>query len=117
MKTALMILLLSGVVLGQLKIGDAVIGKGAAFVVDTTNTHKYLTSSRLYIGNPMQFSNTINIHGVSLFIKDGRLEITYDKDIKPSESVKQFFEWVKEYVKGEYYIIKRKDLDKLMEKK
>ena len=98
MKAVIMFLLLSGVVMGQ---------------ADTSKS--YLSSGVLCnISSPIQFSTTLHIGGTSFFIKDGRLEITYNKDIKPSESVEQFFEWVKEYVKGEYYLIKRKELDKLI---
>jgi len=111
MKAVIIFLLLSGVVLGQkiisqngkdtIQVGKLTFGNNSNFVVT---------------GQIQYYSNALNIFGTSLFIKDGRLEILYDKDIKPSESVKQFFEWVKMYVAQEYYLIKRKDLDKLLNK-
>lgn len=115
MKTALMFLFLSGVVLGQISnVPTKIDTTHGIFIIDTT---KFKYSGTTYKGNPIMLSSALHIGGSLFFIKDGRLEITYNKDIKPSESVKQFFEWVKKYVEGEYYLIKRKDLDKLMEAK
>ena len=48
--------------------------------------------------------------------KDNKLEILYGKETKPSEAVKQFFNWLEEYAKQNYYIIKKEDLDKVLGK-
>lgn len=49
--------------------------------------------------------------------KDNKLEVLYGKETKPSEAVKQFFNWLKEYSERNYYIIKKEDLDKILGKK
>ncbi len=49
--------------------------------------------------------------------KDNKLEVLYGKETKPSEAVKQFFNWLKEYSEQNYYIIKKEDLDKVLGKK
>lgn len=49
--------------------------------------------------------------------KNNKLEVLYGKETKPSEAVKQFFNWLKEYSEQNYYIIKKEDLDKVLGKK
>ena len=88
------------------------------------DTLKSRITSNVLIGATFMPTQTTAIHfGESQEVeftitwKDNKLEVLYGKETKPSEAVKQFFNWLKEYSERNYYIIKKDDLDKVLGKK
>ena len=65
-----------------------------------------------YVDHISFFGSTNN--GFTITWGNGNIEILYGKDTKPGEAVKQFFDWLKDFIKGKYYIIRKKDLDKIL---
>ena len=63
----------------------------------------------------IHFGNWDN--GFTITWENGDIEILYGKETKPSETVKQFFSWLKDYIKGEYYIIRKRGLKELLQLK
>lgn len=59
--------------------------------------------------------SAIDSTNFSITWANNRVEILYGKSTKPSEAVKQFFEWLKDYIKENYFIIKREELLKLLQ--
>jgi len=53
--------------------------------------------------------------GFIITFENGNIGILYGKETKPNEAVKQFFNWLKDYIKGEYYIIEKQSLKKLLQ--
>lgn len=78
--------------------------------------------ARLLIDTVKWFEPTTTIYfgatdstNFSITWKNSRIEISYGKSTKPSEAVKQFFEWLKDYIKENYFIIKKEELLKLLQ--
>lgn len=121
----------------SLKVGDAIISNSqqsfsyyingrrinAGSILTTVDSNKSKLSPYT-LGNVFKqpqktyFSfNSKNTAAFTIGIDDcGQLAITYGKETKPSEAVKDFFKWLMEYQKQNYYIIKKEDLDKLLGK-
>ncbi len=82
--------------------------------VDTTKTSK----GKLAMGTTFLPMQTTAVHfgqsqtaEFTITWKDNKLEVLYGKETKPSEAVKQFFNWLKEYSEQTYYILKKDDYE------
>jgi len=56
-------------------------------------------------------------NGFTITWENSNIEILYGKDTKPSQAVKQFFDWLKDFIKGDYYIIRKQSLKELLQLK
>ena len=45
----------------------------------------------------------------------GTVDITYGKNTTPSEAMKEFWNWLKEYIRDEYYIIRKPKKDNALD--
>lgn len=73
----------------------------------------YFSNTQIYPISSITFGNGANF---SITWKNGNLEILYGKETKPSEAVKQFFDWLKKYIEQDYYVIQKDSLNKLLRK-
>jgi hypothetical protein len=79
--------------------------------IDTAKTYNW-TSVDALIWAPI---TQVNFGGTfSISWKNKTIEVIYEKDTTPTESIKKFFEWLQQYIKEDYYIIKKDELDKLL---
>lgn len=106
----LLLLLLTGVVYSQ-----------QAVVYDYKEALKHLPTStevaKFNFTSKLNFNFSTN-KGFAIEVdSSGYIQIIYEKDTKVGESVKEFFKWFIQYYKQNYYLIRKEDMDKLLENK
>ena len=52
--------------------------------------------------------------GFHISFNNGNIEILYDKNATPSEAVKQFFDWLKEYIEKDYMLVSKEKFKALL---
>ena len=61
--------------------------------------------------------NSMTFNGVTITWKHGYLNVIYDEGITKTEAARQFFDYLKQYVEGEYILIPRIEYEREKMKK
>ncbi len=84
-------------------------------VVDTL-PDKWMIDSIFQGGTYMQVT-AIVFNGVTITWENGYLDVIYDEGITKTEAARQFFDYLKQYIEGEYILIPRVEYEREKMKK